>query len=120
LVARKLFMKKIYLITAVIVVITSSIVPQLSAAEALRPARPRLPAKPQSAARRLSRRLRRLVNNWVATALAHREQQAALFALRKLSDAEFKDFGVYRGSLGSAEDRHRGVKFGSQAMRAPR
>ena len=40
-------------------------------------------------------RLRRLVNAWVAAMIAHRERQAALYALRHLDDRALKDLGVY-------------------------
>jgi uncharacterized protein YjiS (DUF1127 family) len=44
-------------------------------------------------------RLKRIANHWVAAALAYRERQAALYALRGLNDRELKDIGLYRGEL---------------------
>lgn len=50
-------------------------------------------------------RIRRFVNNLVAAALARRERQVALFALRQMSDRELKDLGLYRGDLERAVSR---------------
>ena len=41
-------------------------------------------------------RLGRLVNRWIAAFIAHRERQANLVALRRLSDRDLKDIGVCR------------------------
>jgi uncharacterized protein YjiS (DUF1127 family) len=41
-------------------------------------------------------RLRRVVNTWVAEALAYRERQASLCALRQYDDRELRDVGLYR------------------------
>jgi uncharacterized protein YjiS (DUF1127 family) len=43
--------------------------------------------------------LGRLINNWVAAAIAHRERQAAITTLHHLSDRELKDIGIYRGEI---------------------
>jgi len=101
-------MKKTCPMTAVTAVVSVSLVPKILAAEAFRPARASLQQELHSATGRLSRRLRRLLNNWVAAAIAHREQQATLSVLRSRSDAELKGFGIYRGGLGRAHDRRRG------------
>ncbi len=107
-------MKKIHLMTAAIAVVAVAVVSQLRTVEAFKPVRPDLSANLRFMAGKLSRRLRRLVNNWVAAAIAYREHQATLSALGKLSDAELKDFGVYRGSLGSPFHRYRDVKFSAR------
>ena len=61
-------------------------------------------------ARRLSRRLKRAIDAWVASMLARRERQAAIYAVHHLSDRELKDMGLYRGSLGHvARPEGRGV-----------
>ena len=44
-------------------------------------------------------RLRRFVNDWVAEALAYRERQAAIYALRQYDDRELKDIDLYRGQI---------------------
>jgi uncharacterized protein YjiS (DUF1127 family) len=44
-------------------------------------------------------RLRRVVNTWVAEALAYRERQAALHALLQYDDRELRDIGLYRGQI---------------------
>jgi uncharacterized protein YjiS (DUF1127 family) len=50
-------------------------------------------------------RLKRLANQWVAAAIAYRERQAALYALRGLNDRELKDIGLYRGDLDRTLER---------------
>ena len=47
-------------------------------------------------------RLGRLINRWIAAAIAHRERQAALVTLRHLSDRDLKDIGIYRNEIGDA------------------
>jgi uncharacterized protein YjiS (DUF1127 family) len=47
-------------------------------------------------------RLGRLINRWIAAMIAHRERQAALYALHRLSDRELKDMGICRGDIGDA------------------
>ena len=44
-------------------------------------------------------RLRRVVNTWVAEALAYRERQAAFHALLQYDDRELRDIGLYRGQI---------------------
>jgi uncharacterized protein YjiS (DUF1127 family) len=46
-------------------------------------------------------RIARLVNGWIATAIARRERQAALHVLRQFSDRELKDTGLNRSDLGA-------------------
>jgi uncharacterized protein YjiS (DUF1127 family) len=41
-------------------------------------------------------RLRRFVNSLIAAMIAHRERQAALAALRHLSNRDLRDIGIYR------------------------
>jgi uncharacterized protein YjiS (DUF1127 family) len=47
-------------------------------------------------------RLGRLINRWIAGMIARRERQAALYALRHLSDRDLKDIGICRGEIGDA------------------
>ena len=47
-------------------------------------------------------RLGRLINRWIAAVIAHREPQAALVALRHLSDRDLKDIGICRTEIGDA------------------
>ena len=49
---------------------------------------------------RFLKRVARLINGWVAAAIAHRECQANLVVLRSLSDRELKDMGLTRGEIG--------------------
>jgi uncharacterized protein YjiS (DUF1127 family) len=101
-------MKNFYLTTAVTTVF--AVAARIRTAEALWPARPNLPEGLRSMAARSSRQFRRLVDNAVAAALARREQQATLSALGRLSDAELKDFGLYRGRPGGIFHRYRDGK----------
>jgi len=53
-------------------------------------------------------RIGRLLNSWIAAAIAHRERQAGLVALRHLSDRDLKDIGINRCDIGDAlEERAR-------------
>jgi uncharacterized protein YjiS (DUF1127 family) len=45
-------------------------------------------------------RIGRLINRCIAAAIARHERQANLFALRKLSDRELRDIGLYRCDIG--------------------
>ena len=47
-------------------------------------------------------RLGRVMNRWIAAVIAHRERQAALVALRHLSDRDLKDMGISRSEIGDA------------------
>jgi uncharacterized protein YjiS (DUF1127 family) len=47
-------------------------------------------------------RVGRLINLWIAAAIAHRERQATLVPLRHLSDRDLKDIGICRGDIGDA------------------
>ena len=102
-------MKKICLMTTVTMVVAVAVLSQMRAVEAFGPAGPNLRERLHSAAGKLSRRLRRMINDWVAAAIAYREHRVTLFALRNLSDAELKDFGADRGSPRGALHRYRNV-----------
>jgi len=53
-------------------------------------------------------RLGRVMNRWIAAVIAHRERQAAFFALRHLSDRDLRDIGIYRNPLAErARERSR-------------
>ena len=43
-----------------------------------------------------------LINRWVAAMIARRERQAALVALRHLSDRDLQDIGLCRNEIGDA------------------
>jgi len=47
-------------------------------------------------------RLGSLINRRIAAVIAHRERQAALVALRHLSDRDLKDIGLCRNEIGDA------------------
>jgi uncharacterized protein YjiS (DUF1127 family) len=50
--------------------------------------------------RRLGRRIKHLVDGRVAAMIARRERQAAIYALRHMSDRDLEDIGLYRTDLG--------------------
>jgi len=57
-------------------------------------------------------RLARLLNGWVANAIAQRERRAQQMVLGRLSDRELRDLGLYRCQIGeglaeAAKDRAR-------------
>lgn len=56
----------------------------------------------------------------VAAAIAYRALKVAPAAPGDLCDGELGNFGAYRGIFGSAGDRHRRAKFGSQVLRVAR
>jgi uncharacterized protein YjiS (DUF1127 family) len=45
-------------------------------------------------------RSKRLVDRMVASMIARHQQQAELFVLRRLSDRELQDIGIYRDQIG--------------------
>jgi uncharacterized protein YjiS (DUF1127 family) len=47
-------------------------------------------------------RLGRQVNRWIAAAIARRERQAALLALRHFNDRDLQDIGIRRYQIGDA------------------
>jgi uncharacterized protein YjiS (DUF1127 family) len=113
-------MKKICLMTAAAAIVVVAVVSEMRAAATLNPAGPGLRRSLYVVAARLSRRLRRIVDNRIAAMIAYRAHQATLSALGNLSDSELRDFGVYRGSPASAFHRHRDIKFPSTRGGRPR
>jgi uncharacterized protein YjiS (DUF1127 family) len=87
-------MKKIYLMTAATMVVAVAVLARIAG--------------------RLFRRVRRMIDDWVAGAIAYRERRVTQFALRSLSDPELKDFSAYRGNSGSLFHRYRDVKFATR------
>ena len=51
-------------------------------------------------ARFLLKRMGRLLNHWLAAAIAERARQADIIVLRHLNDRELKDIGLTRSDLG--------------------
>jgi hypothetical protein len=107
-------MKKIYLMTAATMVAAVAVVLRMQAVGALSPAGPNLGKRLHSGAGKLSRWIRRMINDWVAAAIAYREHRVTQFALRNLSDPEPMDFGIYRGSPGGAFRRYRDARFATR------
>jgi uncharacterized protein YjiS (DUF1127 family) len=61
-------------------------------------------------------RIGRLINGWVAAAIARHERKAALYVLRRFSDRELKDIGLYRGDLG--ESLEEAAKYRQRSWRS--
>jgi uncharacterized protein YjiS (DUF1127 family) len=97
--------------TTVTMVVAVAVLSRMLAAGAFIPAGPNLPERLHSGAGKLFRRFRRMINDWVAGAIAYRERRVTQFALRNLSDIELRDFGAHRRSPGSAFHRCRDVNF---------
>jgi uncharacterized protein YjiS (DUF1127 family) len=95
----ELLMKKIYLATVIAAIVTTSIASYLLAVGVLEPATPGVFSRLRSCVSRFFVGLKGLLDDWTAAALARRERQAAIFALRHFSDRELKDIGLYRGSI---------------------
>jgi uncharacterized protein YjiS (DUF1127 family) len=96
-------MKRIYLATAIAIVVTTSIASHVLAIGALGPAMPGVLIDARSGARGVYsrlKRLKRLFRAGIAAVRAWRERRAAIIELRSLSDRELSDIGVYRCSIG--------------------
>ena len=103
-------MGKMHIATVVAMFVATSLATNLLAAGTRGPVTPNLTVRLRGRARRLGRRMKRAVDAWVASVLARRERQAAIYAVHHLSDRELKDMGLYRGSLGHvARPEGRGV-----------
>jgi hypothetical protein len=113
-------MKKIDLATAVTTAVTVAAVSRLRVVEAFGPARLSLPANMRSMASKLARCLRRQIDNRVAAAIAYHETKVAPATPGDLCDGELRNFGAYRRISGSAGNRYRRAKFGSQVLRVAR
>jgi uncharacterized protein YjiS (DUF1127 family) len=90
-------MTKLYLATVAAVAVTTSLASNLLLAGALGQER-----QLRLAARRGSRRLKHVVDDWVAGMIASRERQAALAALHRLTVRELGDIGLCRDDIGHA------------------
>jgi uncharacterized protein YjiS (DUF1127 family) len=92
-------MKKMYLATAIAVVVTTSIASHVLAIGALGPAMPGVMIDARSGARGVYGRLRGLFCACIAAIRARRERRAAMLELSSLSDRELSDIGLCRGSI---------------------
>lgn len=101
-------MSKVYAATVVAIFVTTSLATNLLVVGTRGPVAPGVPARMRSGSRRLNRRIKYFVDNWVAAMLSRRERQASAWALHYMSDRELKDIGVYRGKVGR-DDGHAGL-----------
>ncbi len=93
-------MSKMYFATVIAVFVTTSLATNLLVVGTRGPVLPGMAVRLHGRSRRLGRRLKRVIDNWVAAMVANRERQAAVYAVHHMSDRERKDMGLYRGSLG--------------------
>jgi uncharacterized protein YjiS (DUF1127 family) len=66
-----------------------------------------------------ARRVGRLINNWIAARIAHREYQANLALLRSLGDRELRDMGLDRCQIGDGLAEAAKVRSRWQQSRHP-
>jgi uncharacterized protein YjiS (DUF1127 family) len=57
-----------------------------------------------------------LINTWIASVIAHREYQANLAILRRLSDRGLRDIGLARSEIG--EGLAEAAKFRNQMQKS--
>jgi uncharacterized protein YjiS (DUF1127 family) len=95
-------MTRLYLVTVAAVLVTTSLASNLLLVGSRGQVRPGLPPQLRWAARRGSRRVKHVVDGWVAGMIARRERQAAFVALHRLSDRELGDIGLCRDDIGHA------------------
>lgn len=93
-------MKKIYLATAIAIIVTTSIASHGLTIGALSPVMPGVLIGARLGARGAYSRLRERFSACIAAVRAHRERRAAIFELSSLSDRELSDIGLWRGSIG--------------------
>lgn len=105
---------KIHQMTKVTMVEAAAVSPRMRAVEGFGPNGPNLRERLRFETGKLSRRLRRMINDWVADAIAHRERRVVQFALRNLFDIELKNSGACGGNPGSILHRHRDVRFATR------
>jgi uncharacterized protein YjiS (DUF1127 family) len=88
-------MRAIHLATIVAAFASTSLASRLLAIRLLGPSAAGSDLAARS--RRIASRLKSFVDGRIAAMLAHRERQAAMFSLRRMSDRELKDIGLHRG-----------------------
>jgi uncharacterized protein YjiS (DUF1127 family) len=100
-------MTRIYAATVVAIFITTSLATNVLVVGARGPVAPGLSTRLRSITRRLSRRVRYLMDGWVAAMLSRRERQAVTWAvtwaLPAMSDRELRDIGLQRVRLGRGD-----------------
>jgi uncharacterized protein YjiS (DUF1127 family) len=93
-------MTRIYAATVVAIFVTTSLATNVLFVGTRRPVTSDLSLRLRSVSRQLNRRVRRLIDTWVAATIARREQQAAAWALHHVSDRELRDIGLHRVRVG--------------------
>ena len=73
--------------------------------EAAMQPRARIRTSPLASPPVLPARLKRLLNGWMAAAIAYRERQAALLALHRAGDRNLNNKRIYRGPIDDALER---------------
>jgi uncharacterized protein YjiS (DUF1127 family) len=96
-------MSRIYFATAIAVFVTTSLATNLLLIGTRGPIAFGLPARLR-VRRRLSRRIRRFIDNHVAAMIARREREATRAVLRQLDNRQLRDIGLYRDCVGNIAD----------------
>lgn len=109
-------MSRIYVATVVAAFVTASLATNLLVVGVRGPVQSDVLVRLRCRTRRLRRLIRHAVDAWVASMLAYRERQAALYALRHLSDREVKDMGLYRGCHGRLSMVHQDERRSLQSI----
>jgi hypothetical protein len=73
--------------------------------EAARHPRARIRTSPVASPLVLPTRVKRLLNGWMAAAIAYRERQAAWLALHQAGDRDLHNKRIYRGPIDDALER---------------
>jgi hypothetical protein len=98
-------MSRVYFATIIAVLVTTSLATNLLMIGARGPIALVTPARLRLR-RRLSRRIRRLLDGGVAAIIARRERRATNVILRQLNDRELRDIGLYRDCVGNVADTY--------------
>ena len=98
-------MSRVYFATIIAVFVTTSLATNLLLIGTRGPIALATPAKLRLR-RRLSRRIKRLLDRSVAAMIARLERQATKAVLRQLGDRELGDIGLYRDCVGNIADTY--------------
>ena len=107
-------MSRAYFATIIAVFVTTSLATNLLLIGARGPIALDVPGRLRLR-RRLSRRVRRLIDAAVAAMIARRERQVTGIALRQLDDRQLRDIGLHCDCVGNISDMY-GDRLGSRPI----
>src|SRR6266700_201621 len=102
-------MAGLHLATVIAAVVTTSLASHMLVVHASGSATKGRRARLGRALRRTQRRAKSLLDDWIVARLAHRERQAARFALHRMSDRDLRDIGLSRSDIDQI-GRHSGLE----------